>query len=144
MDDPGHSDRARRTDLRRWAAAINTVHGRNTGPVQSGSMSGWDSVTTELGDSETLLRALDLLGEELAASSRPTWPARWRRCRFARLWGPPIDPTTVIIFEQRGILRAAQLKAFLDSYDETTGRYDLTLLEPFEPAVPVRTYEMDG
>jgi hypothetical protein len=28
-DDAGHSDRARRADLRRWAAAINAVQGRS-------------------------------------------------------------------------------------------------------------------
>ena len=68
-DDPGHADRARRGDLRRWAAAINTVMGRE--PVEAGlSLTGWNSVMTEIGNPDVLLRALDLLGNELSTSSR--------------------------------------------------------------------------
>jgi hypothetical protein len=69
-DDPGHADRARRGDLRRWAAAINTVQGRPVAPDLGTSLTGWDCVMTELGDVEVLVRALDLLGDELASSSR--------------------------------------------------------------------------
>src|SRR3954451_7467663 len=34
------------------------------------SLTGWDFVMTELGDVDVLVRALDLLGDELACSSR--------------------------------------------------------------------------
>src|SRR3954451_9247821 len=34
------------------------------------SLTGWDFVMTELGDVDVLVRALDLLGDELASSSR--------------------------------------------------------------------------
>src|SRR4051812_32103119 len=34
------------------------------------SLTGWDFVTTEIGDVDVLVRALDLLGDELASSSR--------------------------------------------------------------------------
>jgi site-specific recombinase XerD len=69
-DDPGNADRARRGDLRRWAAAINSVQGRPTPPDLGPSLTGWDSVMTEIADVEVLVRALDLLGDELASSSR--------------------------------------------------------------------------
>jgi integrase/recombinase XerD len=59
--DPGHSDRARRADLRRWAGAINT---------DPGVLVDWGRIGAELGDSDTLLRALDVLAGELADSSR--------------------------------------------------------------------------
>jgi len=69
-DDAGHSDRARRADLRRWAAAINDVQGRQVPAFPPHSLAGWQYVTTEIGDVDVLLRALDLLGAELAPSSR--------------------------------------------------------------------------
>jgi site-specific recombinase XerD len=69
-DDAGNSDRARRGDLRRWAAAINEVQGRRVPAFPPHSMDGWQYVMTELGDVDVLLRALDLLGADLAPSSR--------------------------------------------------------------------------
>ena len=69
-DDVGHSDRARRGDLRRWAAAINAVEGREVPAFPPHSLDGWQFFMTELVDVDVLLRALDLLGGELAASSR--------------------------------------------------------------------------
>jgi integrase/recombinase XerD len=69
-DDPGNSDRARRADLRRWAAAINEVQGRRVPAFPPHSLDGWQYVMTELGDVDVLLRALDLLGADLAPSSR--------------------------------------------------------------------------
>ena len=69
-DDAGNSDRARRGDLRRWAAAINAVEGRPVPTFPPHSLDGWQYVMTELGDVDVLLRALDLLGGELAPSSR--------------------------------------------------------------------------
>ena len=69
-DDPGNSDRARRADLRRWAAAINEVQGRRLPAFPPHSLDGWQYVMTELGDVDVLLRALDLLGADLAPSSR--------------------------------------------------------------------------
>src|SRR4051812_46058985 len=69
-DDPGHADRARRGDLRRWAGAINTVQGRRVPWDPPHSLAGWDFVMTELGDVDVLVRALDLLGDDLASSSR--------------------------------------------------------------------------
>jgi hypothetical protein len=68
--DPGHADRARRADLRRWADAINTVVGRTLDETDTASLSGWRTVRRELGDGDVLLRALDLLGGELAGSTR--------------------------------------------------------------------------
>src|SRR5262249_1180265 len=70
-DDLGHSDRARRGDLRRWAAAINEVQGRSLQTFPPHSLDGWQYVMTELGDVDVLLRALDVLGADLAPSSRP-------------------------------------------------------------------------
>lgn len=67
--DLGHSDRARRGDLIRWAAAINAVQGRKV-EVDSGSLAGWGFVMTEVGDAGVLLRALDHIGDNLAASTR--------------------------------------------------------------------------
>ena len=69
-DDAGNSDRARRGDLRRWAAAINEVQGRQVPAFPPHSLDGWQYVMTEFGDVDVLLRALDLLGAELAPSSR--------------------------------------------------------------------------
>jgi len=68
--DPGHAGRARRADLRRWADAINTVMGRDLDETDTASLAGWRKVRKELGDSYVLLRALDLLGDELAGSTR--------------------------------------------------------------------------
>jgi integrase/recombinase XerD len=68
--DPGHAERARRADLRRWAAAINAVQGRSVQVEAAGSLAGWRFVKTELGDVDTLLRALDFLGDDLSGSSR--------------------------------------------------------------------------
>src|SRR4051794_11995119 len=68
--DPGNSDRARRSDLRRWAAAINAVQGRQVPDFPPHSLEGWQYVMTEVGDVDVLLRALDLLGADLAPSSR--------------------------------------------------------------------------
>ncbi len=68
--DPGHADRARRADLRRWADAINTVMGRDIVVTDAGSLAAWRSVRKELGDSDALRRAFDLLGDELAGSTR--------------------------------------------------------------------------
>jgi site-specific recombinase XerD len=68
--DPGHSDRARRADLRRWAAAIIRVSG-NTLPEPATELLELRFVTvTQWGSLELLQRSLDLLGSELAASSR--------------------------------------------------------------------------
>jgi hypothetical protein len=47
-DDPGNSDRARRADLRRWAAAINKVQGRQVAAFPPHSLDGWQYVMTEL------------------------------------------------------------------------------------------------
>jgi hypothetical protein len=69
-DDARNSDRARRGDLRRWAAAINAVQGRQVPAIPPHSLDGWQYVMTELGDVDVLLRALDLLGAEPAPSSR--------------------------------------------------------------------------
>src|SRR5215207_8319007 len=69
-DDAGHSDRARRGDLRRWAAAINDVQGRHVPQPLPHSLDAWQYVMTELGDVDVLLRALDLLGADLAPASR--------------------------------------------------------------------------
>jgi site-specific recombinase XerD len=69
-DDPGNSDRARRADLRRWAAAINELQGRRVLAFPPHSLDGWQYVMTEFGDVDVLLRALDLLGADLAPSSR--------------------------------------------------------------------------
>lgn len=67
--DPGNSDRARRTDLRRWAKAIDTVMGRQ--PVDSADVAAtWKNVMTEIEDPDVVVRALDLLATELASSSR--------------------------------------------------------------------------
>jgi len=64
-DDPGHADRARRSDLRRWAAALATVLGR-TRDEESHGLDAWDLVTmTEPGDGDVVVRALDLLAGEL-------------------------------------------------------------------------------
>src|SRR4051794_5112919 len=68
--DPGNSDRARRSDLRRWAAAINAVQGRQVPDFPPHSLDGWQYVMTEFGDVDVLLRSLDLLGADLAPSSR--------------------------------------------------------------------------
>ena len=68
-DDVGHADRARRSDLRRWAGVIDTVMGRE--PINSRHLDEcWKNVMKEIGDVEVLVRALDLLGNELAVSSR--------------------------------------------------------------------------
>src|SRR4051812_18206357 len=69
-DDAGNSDRARRADLRRWAAAINEVQGRRVPALPSQSLDGWQYVMGELGDVDVLFRALDMLGADLAPSSR--------------------------------------------------------------------------
>lgn len=66
--DPGHTDRARRADLRRWAGAIRTVTGHDVDG--HGQLSDWNSFTSEVGDVEVLLRALDLLADELSVASR--------------------------------------------------------------------------
>lgn len=67
--DRGHSDRARCGDLIRWADAINSVQGRQP-EIVDGRLSGWSFIKTELGDPDVLLRALDLLGNDLASSTR--------------------------------------------------------------------------
>jgi integrase/recombinase XerD len=69
-DDRGHSDRARRNDLRRWAGAILEVVGKLPDPAPT-DLSILSFVTVmELGSLEVLLRALDLLGSSLAPTSR--------------------------------------------------------------------------
>lgn len=46
-----------------------------------------------------------------------------------------------IIYEQRGMLPLGHLKDFLESYDEETGHFDLSYLEPFDDETEVRGYE---
>jgi hypothetical protein len=46
------------------------VQGRQVPAIPPHSLDGWQYVMTELGDVDVLLRALDLLGAELAPSSR--------------------------------------------------------------------------
>lgn len=36
------------------------------------------------------------------------------------------------VFEQKGYLKRGDLKAFLETYDEETGKFDESFLEPFE------------
>ena len=93
-DDPGNADRARRSDLVRWADAINTVQGRRLEHDQR-SLAGWSSVLTELGDDAVLLRALDLLSGQLAASSTARALSTLRGfCRFLVRRGALVtDPT---------------------------------------------------
>lgn len=70
LDDPGHADRARRADLRRWAGALAVVLGRADGEAPAG-LDGWNRISVdELADADVVLRALDLLAGELAPSSR--------------------------------------------------------------------------
>lgn len=49
------------------------------------------------------------------------------------------------IFEQRGLLYGTRMRAFVDSWDPDTERFDLDLLEPIEPGDPlfgqVRQYQ---
>jgi site-specific recombinase XerD len=46
------------------------VMGRDVEATDTASLAGWRTVRRELGDSDVLLRALDLLGDELASSTR--------------------------------------------------------------------------
>ena len=70
-DDPGNSDRARRTDLVRWAGAFNTVLGR-VDIESSAGLGGWSFVTvTELANSDVTVIALGWLADQqLAVSTR--------------------------------------------------------------------------
>lgn len=93
-DDPGNADRARRSDLVRWADAINTVQGRRL-EHDPRSLAGWSYVAAELGDDAVLLRALDLLSGQLAASSTARALSTLRGfCRFLVRRGALVtDPT---------------------------------------------------
>lgn len=112
--DPGHADRARRNDLRRWAEAINTVSGREfvEPPV---SLEGWRFVRTELGDSDTLVRALDLLGAELSTATRQRMLSTLRGfCSYAVRRGLlDVDPS---VAEELTVRRVTNddIKAFTD------------------------------
>jgi hypothetical protein len=85
-NDPGNSDRARRADLRRWAAAINEVQGRQVPAFAPHSLDGWHYVMTELGDVDVLPRALDLSRRRPGALEPPTGAVD--DARVLRLAGP--------------------------------------------------------
>ena len=93
-DDPGNADRARRSDLIRWADAINTVQGRQIAS-EPHSLAGWKPIATELADDSVLLRALDLLSSRLAVSSTARALSTLRGfCRFLVRRGVlNVDPT---------------------------------------------------
>lgn len=68
-DDPGNSDRARRSDLRTWGRAISMVAGRDDGEGQRELEEALAPVTLADFNPETLLHALDVIRADRKASS---------------------------------------------------------------------------
>lgn len=109
-DDPGHSARARRSDLARWGQAISVVQGRREGA----DLDRLDLATdlrlvelADLGDPDVLLRALASLRHHYEASSRArmlstlrTW-CRWL-VRRGHLAADPTDFDELAVSTARG------------------------------------------
>jgi site-specific recombinase XerD len=73
------------------------------------SLTGWDSVMTGLGDVEVLVRALDLLGGELASSSRQRAPSTLRGfcgylVRRGLLTANPCDAPELSVRAESGVV----------------------------------------
>jgi hypothetical protein len=98
-------------------------------------------------DEETLAFALKI-DREKEQYARPRWEAAFDRARSTGSssmisndgW---FGDDAYFIFEQRGLLQFSDLRAFCDSFDPATQRFDLSFLTPFEDCEEVRHYE-DG
>lgn len=109
-DDPGHSARARRSDLARWGQAISVVQGRRPQADLDRLDLAVDLQLVELGDladSDVLLRALASLRDHYEASSRArmlstlrTW-CRWL-VRRGHLSADPTEFEELAVSTARG------------------------------------------
>lgn len=117
-DDPGHSDRARRTDLRRWGHAIATVQGRNDPTdADTAGVDPWRNITLADVNTDTLLRALAHLGDEGLADT-----TRRRLLAHLRGWSKWLttrghltsDPTAADELRVRSTGRDLDGKSFTD------------------------------
>lgn len=78
--------------------------------------------------------------------ARPVWETAFDRADDTGTsqpsgWDGWADKDKTMIFEQRGLLAREGLVAFLDTFDPTTGRFDLLYLTPFEDVEEVRYYK---
>ena len=90
--------------------------GRDIDETDAASLAGWRTVRRELGDSDVLVRALDLLGDELAGSTRQRMVSTLRGfCGYLIRGGLlPADPTDAEGLRVRGE-SSRQVRAFTDA-----------------------------